>query len=139
MFQEFKDFVMRGSVVDMAVGIVIGAAFGAIVTSFVGDVLMPVAGLLTGGVDFSNKFAVLQDGNPAGPYAALAAAQEAGAVTLNYGLLINSLITFLIIAFAVFMVIRAINKMQKPEEEASEEPPKQEVLLEEIRDILKTK
>ena len=139
MFQEFKDFAMRGNVVDMAVGIVIGAAFGAIVTSFVGDVLMPVAGLLTGGVDFSNKFIVLQEGNPAGPYAALAAAQDAGAVTMNYGLLINALITFLIIAFAVFMVIRAINKMQKAEEEAAEEPPKQEVLLEEIRDLLKTR
>ncbi len=139
MLKEFKEFAMRGNVVDMAVGIVIGAAFGAIVSSFVDDVLMPPIGLLFGGVDFSNLFVVLKEGSPAAPYAALAQVQEAGAVTLNYGLLINSVMSFLIIAFAVFLVIRSINKMQKQIEEAPEEPPKQEVLLEEIRDLLKAK
>ena len=104
MFKEFKEFAMRGNVVDMAVGIVIGAAFGTIVKSFVSDVLMPPIGLLMGGVDFSNLFAVIKEGAPAGPYAALADAQAAGAVTLNYGMFINTVISFLIVAIAVFMV-----------------------------------
>jgi len=142
MFKEFKDFAMRGNVVDMAVGIVIGAAFGAIVTSFVSNVLMPPIGLLLGGVDFGDLFLVLKEGTTAGPYATLEAAATAGAVTLNYGLLANAIISFLIIAFAVFLVIRAINSMQQ-EEEAEEKapaaPPRGEVLLEEIRDLLKAK
>jgi large conductance mechanosensitive channel len=122
MFKEFKEFAMRGNVVDMAVGIVIGAAFGTIVKSFVSDVLMPPIGLALGGVDFTNLFAVVREGTSAGPYAALADAQAAGAVTVNYGIFANTIISFLIIAFAVFFVIKAINSMQKQEEEAPAEP-----------------
>jgi len=112
MFKEFKEFAMRGSVVDMAVGIIIGAAFGAIVSSFVADVLMPPIGLLLGRVDFANLFLVLKQGAMPGPYASLAAAKAAGAVTLNIGLFINTVISFLIVAFAIFMVIRSINRMK---------------------------
>ncbi len=118
MLKEFKDFIMRGNVLDLAVGIFIGAAFTAIVTSFVNDVLMPPVGLLLGGVDFTNLFIAL-DGSD---YASLAAAQEAGAATLNYGLFINALINFLIVAFVIFMVVRAANSMQKPEEAPEEAP-----------------
>lgn len=142
MFKEFKDFAMRGNVVDMAVGIVIGAAFGTIVKSFVDDVLMPPIGLLLGNVDFSNLFAVIKEGATAAPYATLEAAKEAGAVTLNYGTFLNTVVSFVIIAFAVFLVIKAINNMKKQEEEkeaAPAEPPKQEQLLTEIRDILKAR
>lgn len=115
MLKEFRAFVMRGNVVDLAVGVIIGAAFGAIVKSLVDDVLMPPIGLATGGIDFANKFVVLQEGpNAAAPYASLAAAKEAGAVTLNYGLFINQIVTFLIVAFCVFLVIRAINRMHPP-------------------------
>ena len=117
MFKEFKEFAMRGSVVDMAVGIVIGAAFGTIVKSLVADVLMPPIGMLLGGVDFSNLFIVLKQGaEVAAPYANLEAATAAGATTLRYGMFINTIISFLIVAFAVFMVIRNINKMKKQEE-----------------------
>jgi len=126
MFKEFKEFAMRGNVVDMAVGIVIGAAFGTIVKSFVADVLMPPIGMLMGGVDFSNLFAVIKAGDPAGPYAALADAQAAGAVTLNYGLFINTVISFLIVAFAVFLVIKAINNMKREEEAPPAEPTTKE-------------
>ncbi len=111
MLAEFKKFVMRGNVFDMAVGIVIGSAFGAIIKSLVDDVIMPPIGLLLGKVDFSNLYALLQEGKSAAPYASLADAQAAGAVTLNYGLFINTLISFLIIAFAIFMLIRAVNRM----------------------------
>lgn len=114
MFEEFKKFAMRGNVVDMAVGIVIGAAFGKIVSSFVKDILMPPLGKLMGGVDFSNLYVNLSEGT----YASLAAAQEAGAATLNYGVFINTVLDFLIVAFAIFMVIKAMNKLKK------EEPPK---------------
>ena len=117
---------MRGNVVDMAVGIVIGAAFGTIVKSFVSDVLMPPIGLLLGGVDFSNLFAVVKAGDPAGPYAALADAQAAGAVTVNYGMFINTVISFLIVAVAVFLVIKAINSMKREEEAPPEEPTTKE-------------
>ena len=126
MFKEFKEFAMRGNVVDMAVGIVIGAAFGTIVKSFVSDVLMPPIGLLLGGVDFSNLFAVVKAGDPAGPYAALADAQAAGAVTVNYGMFINTVISFLIVAVAVFLVIKAINSMKREEEAPPEEPTTKE-------------
>ena len=126
MFKEFKEFAMRGNVVDMAVGIVIGAAFGTIVKSFVGDVLMPPIGLLLGGVDFSNLFAVVKVGDPAGPYTALADAQAAGAVTVNYGMFINTVISFLIVAIAVFLVIKAINSLQRDEEEAPADPTTKE-------------
>jgi large conductance mechanosensitive channel len=120
MFKEFKEFATKGNVVDMAVGIVVGAAFGAIVASFVADVIMPPIGLLLGKVDFSNLFAVLKSGAVPGPYASVAAAKQAGAVTLNYGAFINTIISFLIIAFAVFLVIRQINKLRaKPEAPAA--------------------
>ena len=119
MIKEFKEFAMRGSVLDMAVGIIIGAAFGAIVSSFVTDVLMPPLGLLMGGVDFTNLFIVLKSGQAGGPFASLAAAQAAGAVTLNYGLFINKIISFLIVAFALFLVIRSMNQLKKK----SEAPP----------------
>jgi len=115
MLKEFKEFAMRGNVVDMAVGIIIGAAFGAIVTSLVTDVIMPPIGLLLGNVDFSNLFVTLRNGAVAGPYSSVAQAKAAGAVTLNYGLFINAIISFLIVAFAVFMLIRAINKLKRPE------------------------
>ena len=115
MLEEFKKFAMRGNVVDMAVGIVIGAAFGKIVSSFVKDVLMPPIGKLMGGVDFSNLFVNLGEGT----YATLAAAQEAGAATLNYGLFINTVLDFLIVAFAIFMVIKAMNKMKTEEPAAA--------------------
>jgi large conductance mechanosensitive channel len=127
MFKDFKEFAMRGSVVDMAVGIVIGAAFGAIVKSFVDDVLMPPIGLLLGNVDFSNLFLTLKEGaKAAGPYASLAAAKAAGAVTLNLGLFINTVISFVIIAFAVFMVIKGINRMKKEEVAPPAEPTTKE-------------
>ncbi len=114
MFKEFKEFAMRGNVVDMAIGIVIGAAFGTIVKSFVDDVLMPPIGLLLGNVDFSNMFITLKEGaKAAGPYASLAAAKAAGAVTLNLGLFINTIISFLIVAFAVFLVIKGMNTMKR--------------------------
>jgi large conductance mechanosensitive channel len=114
MLKDFRDFAIRGNVVDMAVGVIIGAAFGAIVKSLVDDMLMPPIGLLLGKVDFSNLFVVLRDGATAGPYVSVAAAKAAGAVTLNYGLFINSVISFLIVAFAVFMLIKNLNRLQKP-------------------------
>lgn len=122
MLKEFKEFAMRGNVVDMAVGIIIGGAFGTIVKSLVSDVIMPPIGLLLGGVDFANLFMVVSEGTPAGPYTALADAQAAGAVTVNYGLFINSVVSFVIVALAVFFVIKAINNMKREEEEAPAEP-----------------
>lgn len=114
MLKEFKEFIMRGNVVDMAVGIIIGAAFGAIVTSLVRDVIMPPIGLLLGNVDFTNLYAVLREGEEvAGPYASLADAQAAGAVTINYGVFIITVISFIIIAFVVFMLIRYINRIRR--------------------------
>jgi len=117
MLKEFKEFALRGNVVDMAVGIVIGAAFGTIVKSLVADVIMPPIGLLLGGIDFSNLFIVLKHGAEAGVFNSVADAQAAGAVTLNYGVFINTVISFLIIAFAIFMVVKAMNKMKRQEEE----------------------
>jgi len=122
MFKEFKEFAMRGNVVDMAVGIIIGGAFGTIVKSLVSDVLMPPLGLLLGGVDFSDLFITLKEGTTAGPYASLAAAKAANAVTLSYGLFINSVISFLIVAFAVFLLIKGINQLQRKKEEPPAEP-----------------
>ena len=122
MFKEFKEFAMRGNVVDMAVGIIIGAAFGTIVKSLVSDIIMPPIGLLLGNVDFSNMFAVLKAGSTAGPYASLADAQAAGAVSINYGAFINTVISFIIVAFAVFLVIRSINKLKREKEEPAAEP-----------------
>jgi large conductance mechanosensitive channel len=134
MIQEFKEFIQRGNVVDLAVGVVIGGAFGKIVTSFVEDVLMPPIGLMLGGADFSNFFINLSGKD----FASVAAAKAAGAPTLNYGLFFNSIINFLIIAFAIFLVVKAVNQMQKP---AAPPPPpgptKDQELLTEIRDLLK--
>ena len=113
MLKEFKEFIMRGNVVDMAVGIIIGAAFGTIIKSLVDDVIMPPIGLLLGNIDFANLFAVLKEGKLPGPYPTLAAAKAAGAVTINAGLFINTIISFLIVAFAVFLLIRQVNRLQK--------------------------
>ena len=118
MLKEFKEFAMRGNVVDMATGIIIGGAFGTIVKSLVDDVIMPPIGLLLGGVDFSNFFVVLKDGKVPGPYAALADAKAAGAVSINYGLFVNAAISFVIVAFAVFALVKAMNKLQRKKEEA---------------------
>jgi len=126
VIKDFKAFVMRGNVVDMAVGIIIGAAFGSIIQSLVKDVIMPPIGLLLGKVDFSNLFAVLKPGEAVGPYATLADAQATGAVTLNWGLFILSIVSFVIIAFCVFLMIRQLSKMQKVEEEAPAEPTTKE-------------
>jgi len=122
MLKEFKEFAMRGNVVDMAVGIIIGAAFGTIVKSLVSDVIMPPIGLLLGNVDFTNLFAVLREGSAAGPYASLADAQKVGAVTLNYGVFVNTIISFLIVAFAVFLLIRWINRLKWEKEAPPSEP-----------------
>ena len=122
MLREFKEFAMRGNVIDMAVGIVIGAAFGTIVKSLVSDVIMPPIGLLLGNVDFSNLFIVLKSGAIAGPYATLADANTAGAVTLNYGVFFNTIISFLIVAFAIFILIRNVNRMKKKEVAPPAEP-----------------
>jgi large conductance mechanosensitive channel len=138
MFKEFKEFAMKGNFVDMAVGIVIGAAFGTIVKSLVDDIVMPVVGVLTGGVDFSNMFFVIKGGDGV-VYATLDAAKEAGAVTINYGLFINAMVTFVIVAFALFMVIKGMNAAKKAEEAAPAapaEPSDEAKLLAEIRDSL---
>jgi len=116
MFKEFKQFVLRGNVLDLAVGVILGSAFGAIVTSLVNDIVMPPIGLLLGGVDFSNIYALLKAGSPAPPYPSLADAQAAGAVTMNFGLFINLIITFLIIAFVIFLLLRGVNRLQKEPE-----------------------
>ena len=127
MVKEFKEFAMRGNVVDMAVGIIIGGAFGTIVKSLVSDVIMPPIGMMLGGVDFSNLFVVLKQGaeKPA-PYAALTDAQAAGAVTINYGLFFNAVISFLIVAFAVFVLIKGINSLKREEEAPPAEPTTKE-------------
>jgi large conductance mechanosensitive channel len=116
MLKEFKEFAMKGNVIDMAVGIIIGAAFGTIVNSLVQDVIMPPIGLLLGNVDFANIFAVLKEGKVAGPYASVAAAKSAGAVTINFGVFINTVISFILIAFAVFLLVRTINRLRRQEE-----------------------
>jgi large conductance mechanosensitive channel len=141
VWNEFKEFAMRGSMVDMAVGIIIGVAFGAIVSSLVSDILMPPIGLLLGNIDFSDLFIVLKAGSPAGPYPSLGAAQAAGAVTVNYGLFINHVIGFLIVAFAVFLLIKGVNRLKRKEEEQPAEAPapsREVVLLTEIRDALRS-
>lgn len=120
MLKEFKQFAVRGNVVDMAVGIIIGAAFGAIVKSLVDDLIMPPIGMLLGNVDFANLFVVLKEGAAAAaPYASLDAAKKAGAITLNYGVFINSVVSFTIVAFAVFLLVRAVNKLKAAEEPAA--------------------
>jgi len=135
MLKEFKEFAVKGNVVDMGIGIVIGAAFTSIVNSFVADIINPIIGVITGGIDFSNLFINLG----AGDYTSLAAAQEAGAPTLNYGLFINAVVSFLIVAWVLFFVVKGMNEMKRKEAAAPAAPPappRQEVLLEEIRDLL---
>ncbi len=143
LMKEFKEFAMRGNVIDMAVGIVIGAGFGKIVSSFVADVVMPPIGLLTGGVDFADKSIVLKDAVAAVEATDTTAAVAASpAVVLNYGMFINTIVDFVIVAFAIFVVIKLMNAAKRKEEAkpaAPPAPPKQEVLLEEIRDLLKAK
>ena len=142
MLKEFKEFALKGNVVDLAVGIVIGAAFGAIVNSVVQDVMMPIVGVATGGLDFGQRFALLRDGTPAGPYATLAAAKAAGAATLNYGLFLNAVINFTIVAVTLFIVVKAMNAARRtraaePVPAPAPPPTREEVLLAEIRDLLK--
>ncbi len=140
MLNEFKQFAMRGNVVDLAVGVIIGAAFGKIADSLVKDVIMPPIGLILGKVDFSNLFLVMRDGAQPGPYLSVDVAQKAGAVTLNYGIFLNTMISFVIVAWAVFMVIKAMNKLKRDEPAAPAapaEPPEEVKLLREIRDSLK--
>ncbi|WP_417483922.1 large conductance mechanosensitive channel protein MscL [Maricaulis salignorans] len=138
MLKEFKDFAMRGNVVDLAVGFILGGAFSTIVKSLVTDILMPVIGLLMGGVNFSGLFIALDNQT----YANIEAAHEAGAGTINYGLFIDNVISFIIVAFALFLIIKGINSMKKKEEAAPEAPaapPAEQVLLTEIRDLLAKK
>lgn len=141
MLKEFKEFIQRGNVLDMAIGIVIGAAFGAVVKSFVKNILMPPIGLLLGGTDFTNLFIVLKEGATPGPYPTLKAAMDAGATVLAWGAWVNEVVNFLIIAFAIFLVVKAVNQMRRKEEEKAPAepppPPEEVVLLREIRDALK--
>ncbi|NPB03868.1 MAG: large conductance mechanosensitive channel protein MscL [Thermotogae bacterium] len=141
MLKEFLAFIKRGNVLDMAVGIVIGIAFGGVVKSFVDNILMPPIGLLLGGVDFSNLFIVLKAGDPAGPYKTLEAAREAGAVVWPFGIFINSVVNFLIVAFAVFLIVKlvALTKPKPKEESKPSTPPEDILLLREIRDLLKNR
>lgn len=136
MFKEFREFAMRGNVVDLAVGFILGGAFSTIVKSLVSDILMPPLGLALGGVDFENLFIALDDG----VYTSLAEAQAAGAATINYGVFVNNLISFVILAFALFLLVRAMNRLdRKKQDDTAKEPPakpRQEVLLEDIRDAL---
>lgn len=122
MFREFREFAVKGNVVDMAVGIIIGAAFGSIVTSFVADIIMPPIGLLMGNVDFANIFVLLKDGKIPGPYETLAGAKTAGAVTMNVGTFINTVISFIIVGFSVFMIIRTINRLKREQEKPAAAP-----------------
>ena len=140
MWKEFREFAVKGNVVDMAVGIIIGAAFGKIVDSLVKDLIMPPIGLLLGKVDFANLFVVLKPGAAPGPYLTVEAAQKAGAVTFNYGIFINTMISFMIVAFAVFLLVRAINQLRREEQAKTAEPaapPEESALLREIRYAVK--
>jgi len=137
MLKEFREFIERGNVIELAVAFILGLAFNAIVKSLVNDMIMPVVGLITGGADFTNRFIVLGSGS----FDTLAAAQEAGVATLNYGVFINTVIESIIIAFVLFMMVRTYNRFRRKQEEAPAEPPappRQEVLLEEIRDALRS-
>ena len=142
MWKEFKEFAMRGNVVDLAVGVIIGAAFGKIVDSLVKDVIMPPIGVVLGKVDFSNLFLVLKQPLVPGEYTTIEAAQKAGAVTLNYGAFLNNCISFIIVAWAVFIMIKLINRLKReepaPSVETPAEPPEEVKLLREIRDALRS-
>jgi large conductance mechanosensitive channel len=126
MLKEFKEFALKGNVIDMAVGIIIGASFGSIVNSLVTDIIMPPIGMILGKVDFSNLFLVLQEGKVAGPYSSPAVAKAAGAVTLNYGVFVNVIISFVIVAFSVFILVRSINKLRREEEAPAVAPTTKE-------------
>ena len=143
MLKEFKDFAMRGNVLDLAFGVIIGAAFGTIVSSLVNDIIMPPIGYATGGLDFSNIFITLKPGAHVGDgYASLKAAKDDGAITINFGVFVNAVINFVIIAFALFIVVKQINRFKRKEEAGEVPPPpptRSEVLLAEIRDELKSK
>jgi large conductance mechanosensitive channel len=142
MLKEFKEFALKGNVLDMAVGIIIGAAFGTIVQSLVRDIIMPPIGLALGGVDFTDLFHTHREGTTAGPYGTHAAAQEAGAVTINSGVFANGVISFVIVAFAVFMLVKGFNRLKREEEKAPAAPPPRSAevtLLTEIRDALKAR
>ena len=141
MFKEFRDFALKGNVIDLAIGVIIGAAFGAIVSSIVDDIFMPIIGLILSGIDFSNLFIALLPPEGA-TYPTIAAAREAGVATLNYGLFINAVVKFAIIAFVLFLVVKAINRLRRQEAEAPAAPPAptaEEKLLMEIRDAIKAK
>ena len=139
MLKEFREFALRGNVVDLAVGVIIGAAFGAIVNSLVNDIIMPPIGVLVGGVDFKELFVVLKHGTQhPGPYESLKAAKDAGAVTLNIGVFLNTVINFLIVAGSVFLLVLGFHKLHREQKKEPAAPPRQEVLLEEIRDLLKS-
>lgn len=141
MFKEFRDFALKGNVIDLAIGVIIGAAFGAIVSSIVDDIFMPVIGLILSGIDFSNLFIVLNNPNEV-PVPSVAAAKAAGVATLNYGLFINAVVKFTIIAFVLFMVVKGINRLRRKEAEAPAAPPAptaEEKLLMEIRDAIKSR
>jgi large conductance mechanosensitive channel len=140
MFQEFKEFIVKGNAFDLAVGVIIGGAFGALAGSFVSDIMMPPLGLVMGGADFSNVFATLKEGVTPGPYASLAAAKAAGAVTLNVGLFLNTLVNLVLVGLALFLMVRAINVARRSAPEAPAAPaptPEDVLLLREIRDALK--
>lgn len=139
MFKEFRDFALKGNVMDLAIGVIIGAAFGAIVSSIVDDIFMPIIGLILNGVDFSNLFIVISNPNNV-PVPSVAAAQAAGVATLNYGLFINAVVKFAIIAFVLFLVVKGINRLRRQEAAAPAAPPApttEEKLLTEIRDAIK--
>jgi large conductance mechanosensitive channel len=143
MFKEFREFAVKGNVVDLAVGVIIGVAFGAIVNSLVADIIMPPLGLLLGGVDFKDFFVVLREGLKApAPYATLADAKAAGAVTLNYGLFLNAVLNFLVVAWAIFLLVRAMNRLRRQQAVAPDPvpvPSAEEALLAEIRDLLRAR
>jgi large conductance mechanosensitive channel len=126
MLKEFREFAVKGNMVDMAVGIIIGAAFGSVINSLVADIIMPPIGLFLGNVNFADLLVLLREGKAPGPYASLAAAKAAGAVTLNYGLFINTLISFLVVAFSVFLLVRSINRLRKEEQAPPEVPATKE-------------
>lgn len=140
MLKEFKEFALKGNMIDLAVGIMIGAAFGAVVNSLVADIVTPLIGLLTGGQDFANSFVVLREGKAAGPYASLKLAKDAGAVVLSWGVFVNTVLNFVLVALALFFVVRAMNKLRRPAPAApaaEPAPSAEEKLLTEIRDLLK--
>ncbi len=143
MFKEFREFAVKGNVVDLAVGVIIGVAFGAIVSSLVADIIMPPLGLLLGGVDFKDFFVVLREGLKApAPYATLADAKAAGAVTLNYGLFLNAVLNFLVVAWAIFLLVRAMNRLRRQQAVAPDPvpvPSAEEALLADIRDLLRAR